>query len=226
MTSVPTRRLFGPAILCVVGALAVALSGCASEEKLKKAEGYYREGVANLDSDRQQAFVSFQKAIQENPDHRDAHYYVGHIYALQKKNKEAEEEFRQVLRIAPDYSEAQNYLGYVLAAQDRWQEAIKAYRQALGNRLYATPDVARFNLGLALAHEGDMKGAAEAFEDALLISPPNVSPVRLYLELGRAYYYLGYDTKAREALSRVAKLDDRDRQYAVEADKLLERLKR
>jgi Tfp pilus assembly protein PilF len=182
--------------------------------------------VANLDSDRQQAFVSFQKAIQENPNHRDAHYYVGHIYAMQGKYREAEEEFRQVLRIVPDYSEAQNYLGNVLKAQDRWQEAIKAYRRALSNRLYATPDVAQFNLGIALAHEGDMNGAAEAFEDALLVSPANVPPVRIYLELGRAYYHLGYDTKAREALSRVSQLDDKERQSAAEAERLLERLKR
>lgn len=226
MTRVPTLRLLSSVILWLLGVLAVLMPGCASEERLKKADGYYQEGVANLDSDRQQAFVSFQKAIQENPNHRDAHYYVGHIYALQGKYKEAEEEFRQVLRIAPDYSEAQNYMGNVLAAQDRWQDAIKAYRRALSNPLYATPDVARFKLGQALAHEGDMSGATEAFEDALLVSPANVPPMRIYLELGRAYYHLGYDTKAREALSRVVQLDDKERQYAAEADKILERLKR
>jgi len=214
------------AVLGLLGVLAAVTPGCVPEEQLKKAEGYYQEGAANLDSDRQKAFLSFGKAIQENPNHRDAHYYVGHIYALQGKYGEAEAELRAVLRIDPDYSEAYNYLGQVLTAQDRWQEAIKAYRRALNNRLYATPDVARFNLGLALVHEGDMQGAAEAFEDALLVSPANVPPVRIYLEMGRAYYHLGYDTRAREALSRVVQLDGRDRQYAAEADKLLERLKR
>jgi Tfp pilus assembly protein PilF len=226
MNKIPHGRCPNPVILGLLAVLAAVVPGCVSEERLKKAEGYYQEGAANLDSDRQKAFLSFGKAIQENPNHKDAHYYVGHIYALQGKYKEAEEEFRQVLRVDPDYSEAHNYLGQVLAAQDRWQEAIKAYRRALSNRLYATPDVARFNLGLALVHEGDMQGAAEAFEDALLVSPANVPPVRIYLEMGRAYYYLGYGTKAREALSRVVQLDGRDRQYAAEADKLLERLKR
>lgn len=201
-----------------------ALAGCGSEEALKRSDGYYREGMASLDKDRQKAFVSFQKAIKENPKHRDAHYYTGHIYAEQRKYPLAEAEFRETLRIDPNFSEAYNYLGTVLTQEDRWQEAIAAYRQALSNPLYATPDVARMNLGLALVHQGDMQGAAEAFEDALLVSPPNVPPAQVSLELGRAYYRLGYDAKARELLTRVA-AQDKSGQYAPEADRLLERLK-
>nr|MBI3612848.1 tetratricopeptide repeat protein [Nitrospirota bacterium] len=198
--------------------------GCGSEEAVKRADGYYKEGMANLENNRQKAFVSFQKAIQENPKHRDAHYYAGHIYAEQQKYPQAEEEFREALRIDPEYSEARNYLGNVLKEQDRWQEAISAYRRALSNPLYATPDVAWYNLGLALAHEGDMPGAARAFEDALLVTPPNAPSAQVQLELGRVYYRLGYDTKAREFLMRVATLDKGGR-FAAEANQLLERLR-
>lgn len=198
--------------------------GCGSEEAFKRADGYYTEGLANLDGDRQKAFVSFQKAIQENPKHRDAHYYSGHIYAIQGKYAQAEGEFREAVRIDPDYSEAYNYLGQVLKEQDRWQDAIAAYRRALANPLYGTPDVARVNLGRALAHQGDMQGAAEAFEDALLVRPPNVSPAMVHLELGRAYYRLGYDAKARDLLTRVAALD-KEGQFTAEANQLLERLR-
>lgn len=223
MTSRPST--FGGVLLGTTLALASGLwLGCGSEEALKRSDGYYREGMANLDKDRQKAFVSFQKAIQENPKHRDAHYYAGHIFALQGKYSQAETEFREALRIDPEYSEAYNYLGQVLKEQDRWQEAITAYRRALANPLYATPDVARVNLGRALAHQGDMQGAAEAFEDALLVIPPNVSQTMVSLELGRAYYRLGYDAKARELLTRVA-TQDKSGQYAPEADRLLERLK-
>jgi len=224
MTHRPTT--LGGILLGTVLALASGLwLGCgSSEEALKRSDGYYREGMANLDKDRQKAFVSFQKAIQENPKHRDAHYYAGHIFALQGKYSQAETEFREALRIDPEYSEAYNYLGQVLKEQDRWQEAITAYRRALANPLYATPDVARVNLGRALAHQGDMQGAAEAFEDALLVIPPNVSQTMVSLELGRAYYRLGYDAKARELLTRVA-TQDKSGQYAPEADRLLERLK-
>src|SRR5439155_1618782 len=116
-------------------------------------------------------------------------------------------------------------LGVMLALPDRWTDAIESYRRALSNPLYATPDIAWFNLGLALAHEGDMEKAAQAFEDALRISPPNVQPAAIHLELGRAYYKLGYDTKAREELTRVSSLD-KGGEYAAAAAKLIDRLRR
>jgi type IV pilus assembly protein PilF len=201
------------------------LAGCATEEIIKKSNGYYQEGVANLSVDRQKAFVSFQKAIQLNPDNKQAHYGLGHIYALQGKFKEAEEAFREAIRLDDDYSEAHTYLGQVLAQQGRWTDAIKSYKRALSNPLYATPDLARYHLGRALAHEGDMQAAVEAFEDALLVNPPSVPPAMLHLELGRAYYKLGYDSKAREILAKVSTFD-KGGEYTAVAEQLLERLKR
>src|SRR5688500_13799103 len=142
------RRVTGLAVLmcCVM----MAAMGCASEEKVQKSKGYYQEGLANLEVDRQQSFVSFQKAIKLNPNHKEAHYSLGHVYALQAKYAQAEEEFREAVRIDSDYSEAYNYLGQVLERQNRWPDAVRAYRQALSNPLYGTPDLARFNLGRAL----------------------------------------------------------------------------
>ena len=216
------RRVIRLAVLMCSSVIAV--TGCASEEKLQKSKGYYQEGLANIQGDRQQAFVSLQKAIQLNPNHKEAHYLLGHLYALQLKYPEAERELREALRIDPEYSDAYNHLGQVLERQNRWTEAIRAYRQALSNPLYGTPDLARFNLGRALVHEGDLEAATQAYEDALLISPPTVPSAVLNLELGRAYYKLGYEVKAKETLTRV-KAQDKGGQYAAEAGKLLEHLK-
>lgn len=206
--------------VCLTGVLA----GCVTEEKQKKAEGYYMEGVSFMQDDRQRAFVSFQKAIQMNPRHKEARYFLGHLYADRGKYPQAEAELREVLRIDPDYSDAHNYLGQVLMWQDRWREAIQSFRLALGNPLYGTPDIARYHLGVALAHEADMEGAIQAFEDALLVTPPNVPPAEINLELGRAYYRLGRDAKAREVLQRVVSLDKGGKR-ATEAHELLRRLK-
>lgn len=210
----------------VLLALAVmpGLVACASEEHQKRADGYYQEGVALLRADPQGAFVSFQRAVQANPGHKDARYYLGHLYAQRGKLHEAEQEFREVLRIDPDYSEAYTYLGQVLALLDRWDEAIEAYRRALANPLYVTPDLARFHLGRALAHQGDMENAIQAYEDALLVRPLRVPEEALRLELGRAYYRLGRDEQAREALVRVVSLDQNG-QYAEAANELLGRLR-
>ena len=201
------------------------LSGCAiSEESKKKSKGYYQEGVASLESDRQKAFVSFQKAVQLNPENKEARYGLGHILVYQGKFAQAEAEFREAIRIDDDYSEAHTYLGQVLANEDRWAEAIAEYRKALSNPLYITPDLARFHLGKALVHEGDLQSAMEAFEDAAAVNPPNVPPALLQLELGRVYYKMGFERRAKEALTKVTTLD-KTGDYATAAQDILARLK-
>jgi len=212
--------------LILTGVLTIGLlSGCAiSEESKKKSKGYYQEGVASLESDRQKAFVSFQKAVQLNPENKEARYGLGHILVYRGKFAQAEAEFREAIRIDDDYSEAHTYLGQVLANEDRWAEAIAEYRKALSNPLYITPDLARFHLGKALAHEGDLQSAMEAFEDAAAVNPPNVPPALLQLELGRVYYKMGFERRAKEALTKVTTLD-KTGDYATAAQDILARLK-
>ncbi len=208
------------AVALVVG----GLSGCASEESIQKAKGYYQEGIASLDYDQQKSFVSFQKAAKLDPDNKEARYGLGHILTLQGKLPQAEEEFRAAIDLDGNYSEAHTYLGQILEKQGRWREAIVSFRHALANPLYVTPDLARFHLGRSLAHEGDDKGAMEAFEDALVVSPPNVPPALLHLELGRVYHKLGFEQRARESLTKVTTLD-KGGEYAAAAKELLTRLK-
>ena len=201
------------------------LGGCATDkEVMQKSQGYYQEGVASLPGDRQKAFVSFQQSVQLNPANKEARYALGHVYALQGKLSNAEEQFRAAIKTDETYSEAHTYLGQVLANQDRWDEAIKSYRQALANPLYPTPDLARFHLGRALAHQGDLQGSMEALEDAAAASPPSVPPAMTHLELGRVYSKLGYTTRAREVLKKVATLDKSGELTAAAAE-LLTRLK-
>ena len=212
------------AVLWVVAPVFMLVVGCASEENIRKSKGYYQEGLARLGTDQQQAYVSFQKAVKLNPGNKEAHYGLGHVYATQGKFKQAEEEFRQAIRIDPDYSEAHTYLGQVLANQEEWKDAITSFRRALSNPLYATPDLARFHLGRAMLHEGDPQGAMEVLEDALTVNPPNIPQARLQLELGRVYHQLGFDVRAREALTKASTLD-KDGEYAAAAKELLARIK-
>ena len=199
--------------------------GCAtSEGSAQKSKGYYQEGVASLEQDQQKAFVSFQKAVKLDPNNKEARYGLGHILALQGKLSQAEEELVAATKLDENYSEAYTYLGQVLEKQGRWTEAITAFHQALSNPLYATPDLARFHLGRALAHESDYQGAMEAFEDALVVNPPNVPPALLNLELGRVYYKLGFERRSRETLTKVTTLD-KGGEYAAAAKELLTRLK-
>lgn len=221
----PRHPIMARGLRAGLALLVAALSACAvSEEELRKSGGYYQEGLANLSTDRQRAFVSFQKAVQLNPKNRDARYALGHIYAQQGKYRDAEEEFRQVLRLDPEHSESRTYLGQILSQQGRWDEAIVEYKQALMNPLYATPDLARFHLGRALVHKGDLKGAVAAFEDAAQVNPPNISPALLNLEMGRAYMTLGLEQRAKETLTKVVGVD-KGGEYGVAAEELLRNMK-
>ena len=201
------------------------LAGCAtSEETKQQSKGYYQEGMASLERDRQKAYVSFQKAVQLDPNNKEARYGLGHLLVYQGKLPQAEAEFRAAIKIDDNYSEAHTYLGQVLAYQERWPEAIAEFRHALSNPLYSTPDLARFQLGKALAHEGDYQGAMEALEDALAVTPPNVPPAMLQLELGKVYYKLGFERRAKEALTKVTTLD-KSGPHAAAAKEILARLK-
>jgi type IV pilus assembly protein PilF len=211
----------GVVLVLVVG----GLPGCATSDlSAQKSKGYYQEGVASLESDQQRAFVSFQKAVKLDPNNKEARYGLGHILAMQGKLPQAEEELMAATKLDENYSEAYTYLGQILEREGRWAESIAAFRQALTNPLYATPDLARFHLGRLLAHEKDYQGAMEAFEDALVVNPPNVPPALLHLELGRVYYNLGFDRRSRETLTKVMALD-KSGEYAAAAKELLTRLK-
>ena len=217
-------RPFAPPLLAL--ALLIGwLHGCATPEGLvQKSKGYYQEGVASLEYDQQKSYVSFQKAVKLDPNNKEARYGLGHILALQGKLPQAEEELVAATKIDENYSEAYTYLGQVMEKQGRWREAIAAFRQALSNPLYATPDLARFHLGRSLDHEGDYHGAMEAFEDAVVVDPPNVPPALLHLELGRVYHKLGFERRSRETLIKVTTLD-KGGEYGAAAKELLTRLK-
>ena len=211
--------------LCVLALSIGWLPGCAtSEGSIQKSQGYYQEGIASLAHDQQKAFVSFQKAVKLDPNNKEARYGLGHILALQGKLPQAEAELTTATKLDENYSEAYTYLGQVMENQGRWTEAIAAFRQALTNPLYATPDLARFHLGRSLAHERDYQGAMEAFEDALVVNPPNVPPALVHLELGRTYYKLGFERRAKDTLAKVMTFD-KGGEYAEAAKELLTRLK-
>ena len=212
----------------LAGLAAVALLvGCVSEDIAKRereADGYYKQGLSHLASNQQQAFVSFQKSIQLNPDNYDAHYALGSIYFQRKEFADAEREFRRCSELMPDNGEALNFYGRTLIELKRLPEAVAALRKATALPLYATPDVAYTNLGSALHLLGDHAGALRAYQEAIKIDPPTVPRALLYLEVGRLYVAQGENAKAREALAQVKSLDPQGTAGA-EATKLMQKLR-
>jgi type IV pilus biogenesis/stability protein PilW len=218
----------GWARILVVFVTGSVLAGCVSVETIKKrekeSEGYYQQGLSVLNTDQQRAFVSFQKAIQANPNNYDAHYLLGHVYFLRKEYTDAEREFRTCVSLDPNSGEALNYLGRTLVFMSRLPEAIAALRKAVTLPLYGTPDMAYVNLGAALHQQGDIPGAIRAYQDALKIDPPNVPRALVYLELGRLHMQQGEDSKARDAFAQAKALDPQGTAGA-EAAKMMKQLR-
>jgi len=209
-------------------AAVVLLAGCVSAEETEKrereADGYYKQGLSNMESNQQQALVSFQKSLQSNPDNYDARYALGSIHFQRKEYAEAEREFRRCTELMPDKGEAFNFYGRTLIELKRLPEAVAALRKATALPLYATPDVAYTNLGSALQMLGDQAGALRAYQEAIKIDPPTVPRALLYIEVGRIYVVQGENAKAREALAQ-AKLLDPQGTAGAEATKLMQKIK-
>lgn len=209
-------------------AVVALLVGCVSTEDLAKrereADGYYKQGLSHLASNQQQAFVSFQKSIQVNPDNYDAHYALGSIHFQRKEFADAEREFRRCISLRPDDGESLNFYGRTLIELQRLPEAVDVLRKTTALPLYATPDKAYSSLGHALSLMGDNAGAIRAYQEALKIDPPTVPRALLHLELGRLYIVQGEPIKARESLAQAKSLDPQGTAGA-EATKLMQRLK-
>lgn len=218
----------GWARILVVFVTGSVLAGCVSVETIKKREkesvGYYQQGLSILDTDQQQAFVAFQKAIQLNPDNYDAHYALGSVYFHREEYGNAEREFRTSVKLDPNNGDALNFLGRTLIMQSRLPEAIETLQKATSLPLYATPDQAYANLAFALDKQGDTQGAVRALQSALKIEPSKVPRAIIYFELGRFHMKLGEDSKAREAFSQAKALDPQGT-VGAEAAKLMKQLR-
>jgi len=213
----------------LTGFVAVALlTGCVSAEELRKrvreSDGYYKQGLSSMDTNQQQAFVSFQKAIQLNPSNYDAHYALGTIQLQRGEYADAEREFKRCIELKPDDGDARNSYGRTLIKLKRLPEAVVALRKAVALPLYATPDVAYLNLHEALSLQGDYAGAILALQEALKINPPHIWPALVYLQLGEMYLKQGDSGRAREALVQAQSMDPKGTAGA-EAAKLLEQLR-
>lgn len=224
------RRFGGGAWTRALAGLAVVslLAGCLTMEEVEKrereSEGYYKQGLSHMDSNQQQAYVSFQKSIQLNPANYDARYALGSIHFQRKEYVEAEREFRRCIDLQPDNGEAMNFYGRTLIELKRLPEAVDVLRKTAALPLYATPDKAYSSLGHALALMGDNAGAIRAYQDALRIDPPSVPRALLHLETGRLYITQGENAKAREALAQAKSLDPQGT-AGTEATKLMQKLK-
>ena len=122
------------------------------------ADWSYRHGLnslwlGNYDG----ALVSFERAVNQNPNRAEAWIQVGYCKIKQGRTAEAVNAYKRALRLRPNSVEAYNKLGDAYYFMGSFGEAAESYRQAARLR----PDLAEafYNLGMTYIELGDRAAA-------------------------------------------------------------------
>ena len=153
----------------VVAVLAMLSSACGpSPKRVEAAEVNFR--VAKqfyAKNDLVQAMSNAMKARDEDPKNPEVHNFLGLIHLQRNELELSEKSFSRAVELDPKYSEAQNHLCLVLSERGEQDRAIAHCQKAVENILYATPERAYHNMGLAYERKGDTPKAVEAYQKAL-----------------------------------------------------------
>jgi Tfp pilus assembly protein PilF len=172
-------------------------SGCATRPKrdseqsqirYQLAAGYFRDQRVEA------AVEELEKALQADSENADAHNMLGlialkqgHDYIgqleissclkgrdaelvradAQAKFRLAATSLRKALELRQDFPEAWNNLSVAELQQQNWDAAIEAARNALKYAAYATPEMARANLGWAYYQKREIQNAWKALHEAV-----------------------------------------------------------
>lgn len=126
------------------------------------------------------AISRFQMAQRTYDDLAEIRLNLGAAFSAKGNFSEAREHYRRALAINPDYAEAHNGFGLLLARQGLYDEAVSEYEKAVALR--PDPDFYN-NLGDALENRGEIRLAAERFQNALTLDPRNARAARNLLRV-------------------------------------------
>jgi Tfp pilus assembly protein PilF len=204
--------------------------GCASRPKrdpeqsqirYQLAAGYFRDQRVEA------AIEELQKSLQADTENADAYNMIGiialrqgHDYMAQletasclkgkdaesvrgdaqAKFKEAIKNLRKAVELRPEFPEAWNNLSVAEFQLQSWDAAIEAAQNALKDAAYATPEMARANLGWAYYQKKDIQSAWKELHEAVSRAPGFC--VARY-RLAKVYVDRGETDQAVDALAPV-----------------------
>lgn len=151
---------------------------------------------------RDEAAVSFRRAVNLDPDFAEAHNNLGNILSGRSGHDESIAAYRRAIALSPTYVEAYFNLGHALRRKGDARAAIDAYRRALALR----PDFieACNGLGHALIEAGQQEEALTAFRRAVALRPEHGPSAN---NLALALHALGRRAAALEILDQALAFD-------------------
>lgn len=186
--------------------------GCGGSTALRSGKVYYEKN-----QDYPKAEEWFRKAVVEEPDNWEAHFYLALSLAQQEKNADADEAFSKAMELAPPekkdivYSNQHSFFvdyynkGITENSVANYEGALEYFEKAVAIEPgYAKGHV---NLGVTYSMLGDENRALEAFKKAVEVGPDEVDGWR---NLGITYRNLKDFSMARQAYERATELDPED----------------
>jgi len=116
-----------------------------------------------------QAEATYRTILSHNENHPEALYYMGTLYAQQKRHAGAIELYKKSLAVAPDVSTTHQSLGIALNNLEQHEEALTAFQRAV--TIDPENVDAYNNLGGMLGYFDRQEEAKNCFSKALEINP-------------------------------------------------------
>ena len=161
----------------LVVALALAVTGCASQKRAEKrkddASDYNTQlGIAYLrQGDVPLAKEKLDRALKENPNSPSVHSARAMLFDRMGQPGQADGEYQTALHLAPDNPDISNNYAVYLCQSGKADAGVKRFEQTAHNALYRTPWVAFTNAGVCLRSAKRNAEAARNFQQALQLRP-------------------------------------------------------
>ncbi len=134
------------------------------------ASAWTQAGAAHLENGRlEEAAACYQRVLELDPDHAEAHFKLGNIAVMHQLPAEAEAHYLRAIAIDPNYFKAPYNLGNLLRRQSRLAEAEACYRRVIG--IEPGYSDAYINLGVTLKDLGRHADAEASYRSALQLQP-------------------------------------------------------
>ena len=137
--------------------------------------------------DNYNAETVFEQAVQQRPNHADAHYYLARVQYLLNKFNDAERNARLVLKLGGNAARPYNQIGLILVEKGEYEQALEAYKAAIR----AKPDMseAHVNAGMLLLKLNRLSDALQYLTSAIRLNPGLADALyhrgRVYIALNR-----------------------------------------
>jgi len=190
------------ALIAVVAVLLPCLPLTALAQTTE-ADVYVAQGVIDFDDKRyDEAMANFRKAVEIEPDHVEALYYMGVVNMAQRRPEEAVKFLERARLKAPTDTSVAYQLGLAYFAQQQYDRALPLLEEVF--RTNPTQDSLGYYVGFMRYRNKDYRGAVQAFRAGRSSDPEIQQLSRFYT--GLALAVLGLPAQASAEVEQAMSL--------------------